>query len=330
MPRASGIKQLIAPSAGLVTEQSKLAPAEGSTVDELNFTYNDDGSIRRRRYGLNKEDGASFYSLTEAVTDTSAASYGMWEAVGGDGDINLHVFQISSVLHFVKDTSGNLTDQIQTFTYELDDMLAPAFVTTEDTPVSLTSGEGRLFVVGRKIEPFYIDYDPDTDTISSTAVNLQVRDMTGLDDGYEVDFRPLTTLTEEHDYNLNNQGWWQTRRTTAGGSFVDPVAEFESTNGAYPSNADIALLGMVDDGDGNLIYDPDYLLELTLGNTPAAKGHFIINPFNIPYDALRTGTDTGGGGWGDLVGTGGGTGTGSTIVPPSWWDDTVNPSYEER
>ncbi|RLC00655.1 MAG: hypothetical protein DRH90_17945, partial [Deltaproteobacteria bacterium] len=64
MPRASGIKQLIAPSAGLVTEQSKLAPAEGSTVDELNFTYNDDGSIRRRRYGLNKEDGASFYSLT--------------------------------------------------------------------------------------------------------------------------------------------------------------------------------------------------------------------------------------------------------------------------
>ncbi len=81
MPRATGIKQLISPSAGLVTEQSKLTPVEGSTVDELNFSFSDDSSMRQRRNGLNKEDSASFFTYAATVDDTNATSYGTWEAV---------------------------------------------------------------------------------------------------------------------------------------------------------------------------------------------------------------------------------------------------------
>ena len=79
MPRATGIKQLLSPSEGLVTEQSKLTPVEGATIYEINFTYNDDGSIRQRRRGDNKEDGASFYTLDDGVRAANAAGYELWK-----------------------------------------------------------------------------------------------------------------------------------------------------------------------------------------------------------------------------------------------------------
>lgn len=322
MPRASGIKQLIAPSNGLVTEQSILTPQEGTTTDEINFTYNEDGSIRQRRKGLSREETGAFFELTDIVNDTNATSYAMWEAVAGDGDLNLHVFQIGATLHFIKDAGGDLTDQRQTFTFDLDTAVSAAFTSVEDERVDMTTGEGRLFVVSRKINPFYLEYDPDTGTIAATYVGISIRDLTGLDDGLEMDERPSPTLSEEHDYNLNNQGWWQTRRITAGGAFIDPISQFNTTNGAYPSNADIALLGMVDDGDGNMIYDPDYLLELTLGNTPAPKGHFILDPFNINYEALRTGSDTGGGGYGGAVGSTGDVVVNYIVDDPIWFNLT--------
>ncbi len=329
MPRASGIKQLIAPSAGLITEQSKLTPVEGSTIDELNFTFNDDGSIRQRRKGLNKEEDANFFSYSETINDTNATSYGVWEAVEGDGDLLFHVFQIGATLFFIKDESGNLSSQRQDFTFDLDTAVTPAYTSVEDSPVSMSSGEGKLFIVGQKIEPFYLSYDPDTETITSEYINIRIRDLTGLDDGYEVDERPAATLSEEHEYNLNNQGWWQQRRIIAAGTFEDPIDKFEDVNGVYPSNADISMLGMVDDGDGNIIYDPDYLLELTLGNTPAPKGHFVINPFDIDYESLRDGSETGGGGYGGGAGAGGGTGGGgSGYTGPDWWVLPTNPGED--
>jgi len=329
MPRASGIKQLLSPSKGLVTEQSKLTPIEGSTVSELNFTFNDDGSVRQRRLGINKEVGSSFFSLTEDVTDTNATAYTKWDSVNGDGDLNLHVFQIGATLFFFEDGATSVAAGIKQFTFDLDTMVAPAFSTVETAPVSMAGGEGKLFVVGREITPFYLAYDPDTSTVSGTVVGLSIRDLTGIDDSLEVDERPATNA-QEHDYNLNNQGWAQTRRIVAAGSFVDPIAQFNTTNSAYPSNADIALLGVVDDGDGNLIYDADYLLDLTLGNTPAPKGHFVINPFYIDYEGLRNGTvDASGGYWAANGGavTAGTSETFSDTVDPIWWKEPLDPEW---
>jgi len=328
MPRASGIKQLISPAGGLVTEQSKLTPVEGSSVSEVNMSFNDDGSMRQRRLGVNKEADSSFFLLEDDVTTANAVSYALWTAVNGDGTLNYHVFQIAETLYFIEDDSGNLTDLVKDFTFDLNQIKASAFTTVDDSPVSMVSGEGALFVVGQKIEPVYIEYDVDTDTISSTNVGITIRDLTGLDDELDIDERPAT-LSDEHDYNLNNQGWWQQRRIVAAGSFVDPIAQFFTTNSAYPSNADIAFLGMVDDGSGNLVYDADYILDLTVGNTPSSKGHFLIDPFNIDYESLRTGTGGSGGFYG---GGGAGLGYGGTAyvyVPssdPDWWEEDLPPA----
>jgi hypothetical protein len=76
---------------------------------------------------------------------------------------------------------------------------------------------------------------------------------------------------------------------------------------------------MIDDGSGNLVFDPDYILDLTTGNTAAPKGHFVIDPFYIDYENLRLGNDLGSGAWGGGVGSLGGAGGGGYSDPPPWW-----------
>ena len=398
MPRASGIKQLLSPSQGLVTEQSKLTPVEGSTISEDNFTFNDDGSVRRRRLGVNLEEDSSFFTLDCSVSSSVATSYTLWEGVAGIGGENWHVFQIGKCLHFFRDVSGNIYGNNKNFTFDLGLQASNGYKVTgthtagndasaltdgtkswtvdewvgytvynttdgssgvitantattvtatltggtdndfdtgdayiiskvEDEPVDMISGEGYLFIVGKKLEPFYLEHDTAGDTISSTNINIQVRDLTGIDDSLEVDERPAT-LSEEHEYNLKNQGWWQQRKRISDGSLVDPITQFDTDIGDFPSNADISHLGMVDDGSGNLRFKSTFLEELTLGNTPAPKGHFIIDPFCIAYDDLRTGTATGGGGYGTFSGNVGGAYGGAPVTtPPPWYQP---PLYESE
>lgn len=297
MPRAEGLKQFLSPSEGLITEQTRLAPVENSTTDEVNMSFNTNGSVRRRRVGIGAEEGSFPFAIPEAITSASAINYALWKSVGGIGDLDYHVFQINNTLYMLPDSSGNLSDSTSSLTYDLNSNLSDAYIDTSDTIVDMATGEGLLFVTGKKVNPFFIEYDEDTATISATDIPIRIRDLTGLDDGLEIDERP-NTLSDEHDYNLNNQGWWQQRRIASGGSKLDPIAQFNTANGAYPSNADIAFLGMVDDGNGDLVFDAEELELLTLGNTPAPKGHFIIDPFNIKYEDLRTQVETGGGGYG--------------------------------
>lgn len=103
-----------------------------------------------------------------------------------------------------------------------------------------------------------------------------------------VDTRP-TTLTAIHNYNLRNQGWPTSFENSPnaggdGGTIVqDPVTYTHSILGVYPSNADIIwaakLTSAVRVASLNS-YSPWQLEREIFGNTPAAKGHFIINAFD--------------------------------------------------
>ena len=325
MPRAQGFKQLLSPQEGLVTEQSPLTPVEGSTISEVNFEFSQDSSYRLRRKGINKEMGATFLTFGETLSATSATAYHRWDSVNNDGSLTFHVFQINNLLYFLEDAEGNLSGNFKSFSYDLDNDLTSGYVDSSDMAVSMASGDGRLFVVGKKIEPIFIEYDPVGDSISSSQVDIHIRDFTGLDDTLGTNERPAT-LSEEHEYNLKNQGWNQTRRVTHAGGFVSPITQFDTDNGAFPSNSDIAYLGMIDDGSGNLVFDADSMRDLSIGNTSAPKGHFIIDPFNIQYDDLRTGVLAGNGGYGGATGSGGGVTGGGTTPDPGWWQPP--PEYD--
>jgi len=102
-----------------------------------------------------------------------------------------------------------------------------------------------------------------------------------------IDERP-TTLTADHNYNLRNQGW-PTRFSNLDdrdGEFLfigDPVAHTKTKMGFYPSNADIlysAKASTAQKGRGVDSYSPWLLETVPFGNTPAPRGHFIINAFD--------------------------------------------------
>jgi len=57
-----------------------------------------------------------------------------------------------------------------------------------------------------------------------------------------------------------------------------------SSTGLWPSNADNMTVGIVSNQDGNLEFDPDFIINDNFGNTPSAKGHFIVEAFNPDYD----------------------------------------------
>jgi len=104
-----------------------------------------------------------------------------------------------------------------------------------------------------------------------------------------IDTRP-TILTNTHEYNLRNQGWPTVfvcapnqSGNNAAPVTTDPVTYTKSKLGYYPSNADVIFLSRLQ-GAGearNLnTYSPWDLTKIATGNTPAARGHFILNAFD--------------------------------------------------
>lgn len=103
-----------------------------------------------------------------------------------------------------------------------------------------------------------------------------------------IDARP-TTLTAVHNYNLRNQGWPSIFPcifkfdTDDGAIDRDPVLHTKNHVGVYPSNSDVIYSAKVTQAlkpDGIGAYSPWQLLKQNFGNTPAAKGHYILPAFN--------------------------------------------------
>ena len=106
----------------------------------------------------------------------------------------------------------------------------------------------------------------------------------------KVEQRPAT-LTAIHNYNLRNQGWPTSISVSNDiqgsndhpNSPLDPVIYTHTRLGFYPSNADIIHQAKLSSA-ANVIpigsYSPWELEKNSFGNTPAPKGHFIINAFD--------------------------------------------------
>ena len=100
------------------------------------------------------------------------------------------------------------------------------------------------------------------------------------------DIRPRS-LTAVHNYNLRNQGWpvrfsVSVNEPGTAARFADPVYHTWQSLGYYPSNADIIYRAksiQAEEAVAIGTYNPWYLERYAYGNTPAPKGHFIVNAF---------------------------------------------------
>lgn len=264
---------------GLITEATGFNFPEKAVIESWNTRFKKTGEVVRR-YGYDNE-GTSFN--TAVTMGNGVRKPFIWKTPGGSDKTFVVLQTGNTILFFEPDATGNLTDNIKSFSIDLVDYsTAEASVIRKDA-AAFASAEGKLFIVHSNCDPMYIVYDEDTDSITVTQYVLQIRDFKGVDDGLEVDERP-TTLSVEHKYNLMNQGWYHNpgeisldRVPTAGNT---PLTAYYSFWSEYPSNSEIWWLYKTPEDD----FDPDKRSINFPSASQTAKGHFIYEAFNINRD----------------------------------------------
>jgi hypothetical protein len=250
---------------GLNTEGSALNNPE-NTADVLeNFIVELNGTLRKRP-GLT----ISGALVTDGfgLSDVPLVSVHEWVTAVKGSRAEFFVVQVGGILTVVS-IDGQVVTRIGTValsTYKRADV-----ATAGNLRISAVSGKGNLFVASEEVYPFYIKYDGDTNTLSHFPISISIRDFYGVDDGLGIPERP-STLSEEHRYNLYNQGWTE-----------EKIQKFYTKlkSNIYPSNADIWTYGKFSNVDDKQTeFQPQLITQENFGNSPAPKGHFILNVVN--------------------------------------------------
>lgn len=287
MARQRGIDQKIQVTRGFVTEFTPVAFPQEAAIDVDNCIIDSDGSVRRRP-GIDLEQNHILNSvaggiINESEISTIGLSNHLWEFVSNSGTLNIVVFQVGVRLQMFAQfgaISANLLGEVDLTPFAIN------VAKLQTTKVQVASGLGDLYVVNEHMDSVRITFDGTTFT--ATRINLRIRDFEGLEDNLKIDERP-TALFRNHYYNLINQGWTDANIK----SFADATGDLCTLTGqvggatgsrTWPSNVDIMTVGIVTDSGGNLTFDHNFIRNTFLGNTPAPKGHFILDAFNQDFD----------------------------------------------
>ncbi len=245
---------------GLITEATGLNFPENACTDTYDCEFSLDGSVQRR-LGFDYEEDYTTKTIDRA--NNVITSY-VWKNVAGNGDVTVVVVQIGNTLYFYRTDSSGLSSGAVADTVTLTPVLgAPASNSTE---AQFSDGNGYLFVTHQYCEPMRISYNTSTDVVTETNILLSIRDFEGAVDDLAIEDRPtvtLTSMTDTHEYNLRNQGWNTTNLTA-----------WDAAQTTMPSNADVMWRFVNATGDFDA--STASINRITLGNTPAPKGHYIL------------------------------------------------------
>jgi hypothetical protein len=276
MPRVKGDKVENNFIKGLVTEKNVLTFPKNAATDTDNCIYDEKGRVYRRP-GIDQELGGVEVSYTPI--DNEVFTEYLWTSAGGIGSKTFFVQQIGDSL-FIRDVSETTVISAATLslTVDLNDFLPDGspFIPGE-YQCQYSKGNGTLIVTNPVCETFYVDYDYETDTLSTTEITLEERDFQGLEDGVEEYTRQtasvagITSSNPKFLYNLLNQGWSQS----------DALSQWDTARTDLPSHRDVVSLFRSSETDA---FDDALVTSKSAGTTPAPKGHFIIQP-NTPTRA---------------------------------------------
>lgn len=255
-------------SQGLITQATGLTFPKNAVTDADNCIFHELGYVERRP-GFDFENN---YSTKTIDRTASAVVNYYWRNVTGDGSVNLLVAQIGTKLYFwlPSNTLGFSSGALST-TVDLTTFMPSGAPTPALAECQFSTGLGHLFVVHPTLEPFYVDYDVDTQGVTATQITLEIRDTEGLPDAFAIDYRPSSVeLTDEHKYNTFNQGWYIADSTY--------WSLFQVATFAYPSNADVwwVFTNFDDKFDTSTITSVIY----DRGTSKAPQGHYILEAFN--------------------------------------------------
>ena len=358
---------------GLVTEASELTFPEGALVDGENFVLKRDGSLERR-LGIDYENLYSKVStgLTETQIAGGRSAFYRWNSPSGDSSLSIGVIRIYNRFWFVDLLTTNPSSNL----LNGGDYIEVSGLTTSD--IQFANLNNQLIIVSQDLEkPIVFTYNTDTQKITTSDLILKIRDLFGVNDGYDPDVRPEysgsatmkewvaesadfskgdetfygsnvykitgTTIgqntvrrtgftivptngpaadpatavmgttppthtsgtiangtftlqysrtitandtSEEHRYNLRNQGWNKTIQVVGGGDAIDKTG---SVLGVFPSNADVYSLGKNSNpssGDYEK-YDPNILKKNSQSKYQVARGSFVIDAFSRGQSRLE-------------------------------------------
>ena len=249
---------------GLVTEAGELTFPENASIDELNCLLERDGS-RRRRLAVKVEESNVLSTFT--VSETDVFTTGNWENAAGQAGLDFLVVQSGSTLHFYNTASEPYSANQKTFSVDLTAFEQAGSVGAGNAKVQTTSIVGALVVASEAINSFFVEYDPTTDTISTSQIAPRVRDFEwqGDTENYSVsDGSP----SAQRIYDAKNAGWGQ------GGGPADYTKAL-----THPWFAG-------KDADGN--YSATEWAKVYSGTTLTGNGHFILDFFNKVRSGLPT------------------------------------------
>mgnify|MGYP003624603020 FL=1 len=306
--------QLVNFNKGLITEANPLIQPLGSTRAEQNFTLDNDG-VRSRRLGMDYELNAT--EIIVDITDTDIEDAGIntfrWDLTGDFPGLYVVVVQTGNILHFFESLNGSLSTELMGSVTLLTVSANPL---PEPTTVaySITQTNSLLVIAtGKSIRS--IEYTSNPNTFTMKEVVLEVRDFFGLvdvdpqtgkriDKGNDLSYRPKQVstaggpqevLSNEHIYNLTNQGWpkeisWTFKAETTGSQSnarkEKRIAVYycDELNSFFPSNSDVYSEYVVSSVTRYpyevKAYVPEIMLEGELRNYSAPKGKAIVNLFN--------------------------------------------------
>ena len=242
---------------GLITEAGELTFPEDASVDELNCLLSRDGS-RRRRLAAKVEEANALSTFT--VDNTLAFTTGEWTNVGGVAGLNFLVVQNGHTLHFYNTVIEPYSAQQKSFSVNMTTFEHSGSVGAENEKVEFTTINGDLVVVSNAVDPFYVTYDRDADTISSTKIVPRVRDFEWQGDTTTY-YTNDSTPTQNRKYDAQNAGW-----NTGNGAPTDLTKRL--THPWYSGK----------DADGN--YDSAEWEKVYAGTTLTANGHYILDFFS--------------------------------------------------
>ena len=254
---------------GLVTDATALSFPQDACTEVNNVVFDSTGRVTRRK-GFDTETSYTSDSVTLSAGDVYTTF--LWEAVSGDGNKSFLVVQQGEIISFY-DTSSSTELSGNKHSTEIN--LTTSFLATNsnrdpaDYLCQFTYGNGDLFVVNGACDPFYVTYDSNDDSFTSTSVTLQYRDFTGLEDDLDDDERITSTVSAmetgnpNHYYNLLNQGW----------SGTDALSQWDTARSDMPSNQDYIAIYRSSETDA---FDNTRVTAQDTGNRLAPKGHYIL------------------------------------------------------
>ena len=252
---------------GLITEAGELTFPEDASIDELNCLLERDGS-RRRRLAVEVEDSNVLSTFT--VNNAFEFTTGIWDNVAGQAGLEFFVVQNGYTLYFYNIASEPYSGNQKSFSVNMSTFEQAGSPGAGTAKVQLAAINGDLVVVSEAINPFYITYDPQADTIGTAQITPLTRDFEW--QGDTTTYSTSGTATAERIYDAQNAGWG-----VGGGPAIYTNA---LTHPWYSGK----------DSDGN--FSQTEWQKVFSGTSLTGNGHFILDFFNKVRSGLTTETET--------------------------------------